>query len=310
MEIVLEGKKFHAGLKWDAFADRKDALEKAEDYKDQGYSVFVVKVGDKWQVCVSKSEKLRHPILATGFLHLVYGYYYIPLEKGVWVFLKGADGTVIHEGVYESLEKFEAENSERVLPFLRDGEGRKKISLAEGKNFRRPRQIRPVFLLLPLVGVFFLVVLFVVARAFSEPEVKVRKTAPPAPSAVSQPALPPAWGRLDLSCYEKFYQKAIAEGNGECQWELSPSQTERSYPPCESATRKLMIPGASLQWGQVSSYGERGEVLGYSFSLSGEFFAQDIKSLQDLPFTLLKLTISGNASRPQVSLSGVLLCVR
>lgn len=315
MEVLIGNKKFHVSLEWHTYADREDAKEKLKEFKEDGYDAVLFKVGDKHQVCVSKKEKLKHPVLATGFFHLLYGYYYMPLEGAVWVLLKGEDGTVIHEGIYKDLESFEAENSERVLPFLGSAKSRQKLSLSDAKDFKKKSSVNPVLLTVPLAVVVVIFGFFFVSKVLFKPK-RVAPLPPPqtapstvmdlVPSAEEKPRVL-SWGRLDLSCYGEFYERALKEGRGGCEWSLSPSEKgKEGLARCDEAT-EVMRSFSGLKWGEVSDYGD---VMGYSFNLSGNFFSEDLRKLEKLSFAELKFSISGELKNFNTTLTGVLLCQR
>lgn len=328
--VNVKGKKYGVGYEWLTYSSEEEAKEKVKFLKRRGYFANMVKVRKGlYQVYYIEraDEGARHVPLAVGFINLAGGYYYMRVDGQFFVLIKTADGAVVHENVYQSLEDFENQRYD-VLSALEEGVEKRELTIEQGK-FSSGLAFsfdKKVLLLLPAVGAFLALLYFM-----REPE---SLTAEPVASPPSAAPLPPQTpppsqavevpqgdaqvqaqaqelkvGRLDLSCYEKFYSEALTEGKGSCEWSLNPteSESEVEFPPCERALKSLKVLGAKLQWGQVQEYGS---LVGYSFSLAGPIYAQELQALKDLYFASLSLKLEGGVREITTTLSGVLICRR
>lgn len=120
--IQIDGKNYVAGLKWFTYKDKKDALEKEQEIKENGNFAGIIKRDEVYLVYESKNKISEGDILAVGFLHLAGGYYYMLLDdRRFWVFVKGTDGGIIFDKVVNSLEEFEYNNQDLLAGFMGAG---------------------------------------------------------------------------------------------------------------------------------------------------------------------------------------------
>lgn len=345
--LVIGKKKYSTGFEWHAYSSEKDAGEKVKTLKKKGFFANYVKVNDRlYQVysCEKGDAISKHPPLAVGFLHLAGGYYYMDLgEQGVWVLLKGMDGSVLHEKTYRTVEEFENSQYALISSVFEGEYERKKITVdlmkeaktaSLGKSFKNLNA--KVLVLVGLIPVLGASILYVFG---GQEEMPPPVVATPSSSSPSSPQSQPQTvqsvdtlqseasdsegagggdgdagsgvgfnvGKLDLSCYKEYYRKALLVGTGSCEWTLTPDKpvSEVEHLECGKALRLIVLPLASVEWGQPSDYGE---LAGYTFVIEGQVYMQDLKRLNDLYFKELKLKIEGEPQSVSVQIAGELIC--
>lgn len=327
--VEVNSKRYGVGYEWLSYQSQEEAKDKAKFLRRKGYSANVVKVRKGlYQVYyVERSDEgAKHPPLAAGFINLAGGYYYMRLNGKVFVLIKTSDGAVVHENVYDSLDDFENQRYE-VLSALEEGQSRTEITPEQGK-FRSGMVFSGASAPPKKVLILASVATILLASAYflmKEPEVSVPEVqSSPASSVAGSPRSFPTdseeaapqdagqtlkVGRIDLSCYEKFYSQALSEGRGSCEWSLTPDQSTEGvdFPSCEEALKSLRLIGAKTQWGQAKDYGG---FAGYSFSIAGRVYAHELKKLERLYFTSLSLKVEGEVKSISASIAGVLICKR
>ncbi len=307
-KVNIKGKTYIAGLKWYSFDDKESAKEKLQELEYGG--ILRYKEKGLWMVYGSE-EPAKGLILASGFLHLPSGYYYMNLEDGrKWILLKGTDGGIVHEDVVEDFETVEEEHHELFVGFY-DASGkikREEISIIDGRNFKSfgSGQISTKHFI--ALGISLLVIaggLFMLLGGGKEKPRQLPQTTPP-PQAIQVkevPALPPkpAVGRLNIKeCFDRFYKE------GKCEVSVSGDREEVST-SCQDALRVLQRLSArgTLTWGQNQHVGEYSM---YSFSFSGDFLMKELEYLLQVDFVQGEMRIEGDIFEPQVVIFGVLAC--
>lgn len=343
--VGIKGKKYGVGFEWDTDDNEERAKARTAQLRRKGYFADIVKVGKShFQVysCDKFDGAAKHTPLAVGYLHLAGGYYYMRLEDKVWVLIKAGDGTIAHEGLYESLEDFENKKYDFLSSVVDNPQEKREITIEEGKfkmklglfknldlkksgkssgSLSVPKRVL-AFLFL---AVLLLAGMFVYFTRSGEPELpktKNQQKVNPSPSPqmvkvesqesqgvkVEEKVLLKV-GKIDLSCYDQFYTKAFTENQGSCEWQLTPEIPIDSVkiPACKEALEGLTLLGTRIQWGQVEDYGE---FLAYSFSISGQMYASDLKVMSGLYFSSLSLKLEGGISSVMTTISGVVICKR
>lgn len=309
-KINIKGKTYIAGLKWYSFDDKESAKEKLQELEYGG--ILRYKEKDLWMVYGSE-EPAKGLILASGFLHLPSGYYYMNLEDGrKWILLKGTDGGIVYEDVVEDFKTAEEEHHELFVGFY-DASGkikREEISISDGRNFKSfgSGQISTKHFI--ALGISLLVIaggLFMLLGGGKE---KPRQQTIPPPQAIQVEEVPiqeevipsmPAVGRLNIKeCFDRFYKE------GKCEVSVSGDREEVST-SCQDALKVLQRLSArgALIWGQNQHVGEYSM---YSFSLSGDFLMKELEYLSQVDFVQGEMRIEGDIFEPQVVISGVLAC--
>lgn len=324
--VEIKGKKYGVGFEWDTDDAEEKAKLRVNQLRSKGYFARMVKVSkNHFQVysCDRLDEASKYPPLAIAYLHLAGGYYYMNLENKVWVLIKAYDGTIVHEGVYESLDAFENKKYDLLTSVVDDPHGKKKITVEEGR-FKSGLSFSLVSVSIPKRALVFLslsVVLllgmFVYFTRSSESEssegdlqaqsVQVIEASGQGQAVQESPSSVLKVGKIDFSCYDRFYVKAFTENQGSCEWQLDPDVPVDGVrlPTCKEALEDLTLLGAKVQWGQVEDYGE---FLAYSFSLSGQIYAHDLRMMRDLYFTSLFIKLEGSINSITATISGVALC--
>lgn len=324
--VKIKGKTYIAGLKWYSFDDKERAKEKLQELEYGG--ILRHKEKDLWMVYGSE-EKAKGLILASGFLHLPSGYYYINLEDGSkWILLKGTDGGIVYEDVVKDFQTAEEEHHEFFIGFY-DASGkikREEITIEEGKDFKAfgGRQISFTFSgnqipkkHLIAIGISLLVIaggFFILMSRGNKPiqkQIQVpmqqrlqqaqqllqnenQKEQSPPPSGLSV-------GNINIKeCFENFYKK------GKCETKVTGNKQEVST-NCKEVLRSLQKLEArgTLIWGETK---QEGEYSMYSFSLSGDFLMKELKFLSEADFVQGEMKIEGDMFNPQITILGVLAC--
>lgn len=331
MIVTVEGKKFSTGLDWHSYPLEQDAKDKLKSLKNKGLFANYVKVNKRlYQVySCEKDERMKYPPLALGFLHLAGGYYYMNLPEGVWVLLKGADGSVIFERIFGSIEEFEMSEQGTLSNILEDGQEKREITPELMRVKRAGGGVdKKILALGGLLPVLALVVFYLFKPQGESQAPKGDVPAPvpaPAPAPISEPVMPQEpqpqepqneplppeekvmLAKVDLSCYKEYYRQAVLTGKGSCNSEAKPDipLSEALIVDCDRALKLIAIPMASVEWGQSQNYGE---VVGYSFSIKGQIYMQDLKRLNSLYFKALSLKLDGEIQNLSTEVSGEVIC--
>lgn len=312
MLVRIDGKSYVADVKWFNFDNIQQAKEKLKELdgvkgiiKQQG--LYLVYEADS-----------RGILLATGFLHLASGYYYIKTdEEQYWVLLKGVDGGILLDTVVDKLEEAENKHYNLFLGFYGpDGVlNRIELDIKEGKGFVKTASnlsLPKVFLL----GISVLVIL-ILSVILLLPQ---KKPPPPPPQPVSTPTLeeplsqpqqlpPLQLGYLSLDCYDKFFSSF-----SDCSFQLSSKNMtaqDIDY-TCEDALNNIYNiarkTNSSLTWGDHRQEPEG--IYLYSFSISGQIPRKKLAIISKYLFENANLEIKGDIQNYTytVSLRGVLGC--
>ncbi len=311
-KVNIKGKTYIAGLKWYSFDDKESAKEKLQELEYGG--ILRYKEKDLWMVYGSE-ERAKGLILASGFLHLPSGYYYMNLEDGrKWILLKGTDGGIVYEDVVEDFKTAEEEHHELFVGFYDAGGKikREEISISDGKNFKSfgsgqisaKQFIALGISLLVIAGGLFMLL----GEDKQQPRQLPQATQPQAVHIQEEPnqEVPtvssiPAVGRLNIKeCFDRFYKE------GKCELSVSGGRQEVST-SCQEVLNGLQRLSArgTLTWGQNQHAGEYST---YSFSLSGGFLMKELEYLSQVDFVQGEMKIEGDMLNPQVVISGVIAC--
>lgn len=312
MKVNIKGKTYIAGLKWYSFDNKESAKEKLHELEYGG--ILRYKEKDLWMVYGSE-EREKGLILASGFLHLPSGYYYMNLEDGrKWILLKGTDGGIVYEDVVEDFKTAEEEHHELFVGFY-DASGkikREEVSISNGKNFKSFGSGQISTKQFIAFGISLLVIvgglLMLLGEDKQQPRQLPQTIQPQAVHIQEEPnqEVPtvssiPAVGRLNIKeCFDRFYKE------GKCEVSVSGDRQEVST-GCQDALKVLQRLSArgTLTWGQ-NQHAEKYSM--YSFSLSGDFLMKELEYLSRVDFVQGEMRIEGDMFNPQVVISGVIVC--
>lgn len=312
--VKIEGKEYIAGLKWFSFDNKEDALEKKKEIGNAD----IIKVSDNLYLVYEKPKE-RGIILASGFLHLASGYYYITLDDGrKWILLKGTDGGILYEGAVKEFKDAEERYHDLFLGFY-DSSGRirrEEIFISDGKKFKHNGNTQKQVYYI-VAGFFTFVIVVIAMLTLKKPKNNMNNinVATPEQVNIQQPINNSSktekpkpdfnFGTLNVNaCFEEFYK------TGKC--EINVSEKNRTEPQltCEEVLNKIYsvakkYPASALTWGENKSYED---FYLYSFSISGNFLKKDISFIEKIDFVDGQMIISGGILNPNITISGVLGC--
>lgn len=309
MEAVeINGKTYLVGLKWFAFDNKEDAKQKQ---KELGKGSGVLKVSDNLYLVYESPHKEKGYILASGFLDLASGYYYLNLDDGrKWILLKGSDGGILYEGIAKSFEEIEQKHYDLFIGFY-DNLGRLKrdeITIQDGKRFRSTAGLDyRVYIAISVIvmigfGLYMLTQTQPQQAQIQPQQAQLQQPTSPQQQQQEQQSL--TFGTLDIDrCFNDFYRKEA------CDIKVEEKREKEINASCEDVLRKInSLVGkyeGELQWGESRQHGNYHL---YSVSFSGGFLKKDLEFVKLIDFESADMKIEGGLLNPVVTIKGVLAC--
>lgn len=313
METVkIDGKTYIAGLKWYSFDNKEEAKQKQ---RELGKGSGILKVSDNLYL-VYESPKSKGYILASGFLDLASGYYYLNLDDGrKWIILKGNDGGILYEGIAKSFDEIEQKHYELFIGFY-DSSGklkREEITIEEGKKFKLAGGLDYkiyiaifIFAIVIVFGLYLLTDLFNKSKQKNISNVKTQpQPIPPQQQLPPQQPLTLSFGTLDIDrCFNEFYK------SGKCDIKVENKREKEEVDTfCEDVLNSIYLVVSKykgqLQWGENKQHGN---YYLYSVSFSGNFLKKDLEFIKKIDFENAEMKIEGNLLNPVITIAGVLAC--